>query len=249
MSDTSIDLNDLSLFSQDDTAQQINHLHAEAHAHAETAVKRAIQCGMMLAEKKAHSVHGAWLPWVEKHLTFDVRTAQRYLQIAENTTRVSHLDSVREAVKLLAAPKEEKEEEAEFRNDPELERRVTIAERRSGELTKTLADLDEKLKQARARAVELEHLQADKAKIANTLKDIHELEKRKQELFKDSESLRVATQVLVRSREFFTRECMQVAALKFRPGTVEAISQDMAGLIELVENWTVAMRAKFMEDV
>jgi len=212
-------------------------------------VRKAIQCGEKLAEKKAALDHGEWLPWVEKHLTFNMNTAGTYMRLSANSQHVVNSRSIREAVKLLAEPKEETPTEPatepEYNNDPELQKRATDAVVEAANLKKALKDLDFDLKVARSRLEDLEKLEADRVKIETALKNIHELKKKKQELFADSESLRVATQVLVRSREFFTRECMQVAALKFRPGTVEAIRQDMAGLIELVDNWLAAMKEKF----
>jgi hypothetical protein len=51
--------------------------------------------------------HGEWLPWLEANFDADPRTAQTYMRLAANATRVSHLGSVREAVALLAAPKQQ----------------------------------------------------------------------------------------------------------------------------------------------
>jgi len=269
--------------SLDDLANAANNEHALLAGDAQRMIKRAIQIGEILKRAKARLAHGEWFPWIKKNLTFAPRMAQNYMRVAANTKRVAHLDatSVREAVALLAEPKDEAPTaqhpapttsgeptmwepgpEDVYNNDPDLEKELTDikdeSRRRQGEIENLSANLSEKeseisrlQKQNAGTATELEDLRklkADKATVEKALKDLHELEKRKQDLFKDSESLRVATDVLVRSREFFTRECMQVAALQFRPGTVEAIRQDMAGLLELVENWLQAMRQKFMED-
>ena len=70
-------------------------------------MKRAIRIGELLTEVKAEVAHGEWIPWVEENLVFGQREAQRYMRVAANATRVSHFDSLREAVSLLAEPKEE----------------------------------------------------------------------------------------------------------------------------------------------
>jgi DNA repair exonuclease SbcCD ATPase subunit len=273
---------DLALFSADAAAQEINHLHAEAHAHAETAVKKAIRCGELLAAKKESMLHGAWLPWVEKHLTFGRHQAARYMRVYEHRAEVNGTSTLHltEAVRLLSEPKEdpagsepvaapasgepggrEPGSEDVFNNDPGLERELeelkTELRRRQADaqdLGSTIRENERKIEemlsrqQSATRELEdLRKLKADKARVEKTLRELSELERRKQELFKDSESLKVATDVLVRSREFFTRECMQIPALVFRPGTAGALRLDMMGLIELVEDWTAAMRAKFVE--
>lgn len=47
---------------------------------------------------------------MEANLTFSLRHAQKYMKVAANASRVTHLGSLREAVKLLAEPKDEPEE-------------------------------------------------------------------------------------------------------------------------------------------
>ena len=86
---------------------------AEAHQHAETAarsmVEYAVEAGNLLLEAKRRCEHGAWLPWLEQHVTFSVRTAQAYMRIArhwgelENTQAAAHL-SMSDALALLATP-------------------------------------------------------------------------------------------------------------------------------------------------
>ena len=243
-------VNDLTLFSQDESARQINRLHALANGHAEMAIQKAIQCGGKLAEKKASLAHGEWIPWIENNLTFSDRQASTYMRVATNRKRVSDLDSIREAVKLLAEPREDTLDStpAEFHNDPELEKRASDAERRSGQLERALNDLDREVKAARGELDELRKLKADKAKVEKALLDLHELEKKKQELFKDAESTKLVHEVLVRSREFFTRECMQIPALKLRPESIRVMQQDFEGLVELVENWLTAIRDRFITE-
>lgn len=272
-------------FTADQEAQEINHLHAEAHAHAETAVKKAILVGQKLIAKKVSLAHGEWIPWVEQHLTFTDRQAATYMRLAANQKRVSDFgaESIREAVKLLVEPKEdpapavpgekpvpasgapdmwEPDPPDEYNNDPDLERQLAELatelqkkEERVDLLAHSIVDMEQQVKRlkganenAEAELEGLRRLKEDKARVERTLKELQQLEERKQELFKDSESLQVAMGVLVRSRDFFTSECMQIPALHLRPGTVEAIRQDMAGLLELVQNWLDAMRKKFGVD-
>ena len=58
----------------------------------------------MLIELKAQCEHGEFIETFERDFKdeFTIRTAQRYMKLAQNTTRVSHL-TLNEALKQLAA--------------------------------------------------------------------------------------------------------------------------------------------------
>lgn len=99
-------------------AIEANTAHEGAEAMAQTALEYAHTAGEKLAEAKGLVGHGKWLAWLEANFRGSRRTASRYLQLADNWeqltngTRVSHL-SVRQALELLAEPKDEPEEVAE----------------------------------------------------------------------------------------------------------------------------------------
>jgi hypothetical protein len=92
---------------QDDLSRLAVTANAE-HAAFETtqtaALAHAIAAGEALIEAKCMLGHGEWLPWVEANCDFGERTAQRYMRIARNTSRVSDLRTVREALATLADP-------------------------------------------------------------------------------------------------------------------------------------------------
>jgi Protein of unknown function (DUF3102) len=105
-----------------DLAERINVEHAaclEARdacvASAQDAIARATNIGKWLGEAKGQVPHGKWSGWVEVNCTFGIREAQRYMQVYRNRetldsqTRhgVSHLDSLRDALAVLAEPKAE----------------------------------------------------------------------------------------------------------------------------------------------
>jgi hypothetical protein len=87
-------------------AGEINLKHVQAQEAADEAVRVAAETGDLLAEVKDRLKHGEWLPWLADNFRADVRTAQGYMRLAANAQRVSHLPTVREALKALAAPKE-----------------------------------------------------------------------------------------------------------------------------------------------
>lgn len=66
------------------------------------ALGHAIRAGELLHEAKGRVGHGEWLPWLEDNFGATRKTAAAYMRLAANVTRVSHLDSVREALAEVA---------------------------------------------------------------------------------------------------------------------------------------------------
>jgi hypothetical protein len=91
----------------DTLAQRINAEHHAAQACANEAVQHAIEAGRLLSEARESVAHGAWLPWLAAHCEVSPRQAQRYIRIASNASRVSHMGSVRAALGVLNTPKPE----------------------------------------------------------------------------------------------------------------------------------------------
>jgi hypothetical protein len=96
-----------------DLAGRINQEHRQCEDAVRAGLEHARNAGRLLAEAKGKVTHGQWLPWLEKHCDFSVRTAQGYMRVAERwpeleskAQRVSHL-SYREALSILAEPREE----------------------------------------------------------------------------------------------------------------------------------------------
>lgn len=64
------------------TATEINRLHQEARASAESAVESAKAAGKLLLEAKASMKHGEFLPWIDANTSVSPRQAQRYMAAA-----------------------------------------------------------------------------------------------------------------------------------------------------------------------
>jgi hypothetical protein len=78
-----------------------------AEADFVSAVKHAIRAGELLIEAKAQMKHGKWLDWVNSvGLCMSARTAQRYMAVARNASRVSHTESINAALEVLAEPRD-----------------------------------------------------------------------------------------------------------------------------------------------
>lgn len=71
-------------------------------AACETMAEIILQ-GADLIEAKSHQRHSQWLFWLTKHFPKSAATAQRYMRIAANASRVTHLEngSLRQALAIL----------------------------------------------------------------------------------------------------------------------------------------------------
>lgn len=90
----------------DTLAVQIREAHEACEAAITATVQHAIRAGELLNEAKAQVRHGEWLPWLAENFDGTRRLASSYMRVAANGKRVSHLDSIREAITELANPRE-----------------------------------------------------------------------------------------------------------------------------------------------
>lgn len=79
----------------------------------ELAVKKAIEIGRLLTEKKSELAHGEWIPWVESNLVFGRSQAANYMRAyrERDTLNVHPVAHLKEAVALLAEPKDQPAED------------------------------------------------------------------------------------------------------------------------------------------
>jgi Protein of unknown function (DUF3102) len=68
--------------------EQIEAAHQAAIGAARSAIEHAIECGKLLLQAKAAVPHGQWLGWIESHLSFGPRQAQKYCRLAEHADQV-----------------------------------------------------------------------------------------------------------------------------------------------------------------
>jgi hypothetical protein len=86
-------------------AEEIRRELDAADIDFRSGVQHAIRAGELLLEVKQRVVHGQWLPWVAENVPLSARHAQRLMQLAANATSVAHLETINEAVAVLAEPK------------------------------------------------------------------------------------------------------------------------------------------------
>ncbi len=97
----------------DDLARRIKEEHQACRDAAQSAVDHAVMAGQLLLEAKDGIPHGQWLPWLNGHCDVAERTAQTYMRLArelskiepEKAQRVADLP-LRQALKELAEPEE-----------------------------------------------------------------------------------------------------------------------------------------------
>lgn len=79
-------------------AKVINEYHAQAQAevaiervHKFSAVQWGVMAGLELAAAKAECAHGHWETWAKENISFAIRTAQRYMAVAEELSKTPHV--------------------------------------------------------------------------------------------------------------------------------------------------------------
>lgn len=91
----------------DPDIQKAIELHQSIEHNLRNAVKSAILLGELLLRKKGCLPHGEFTPWIENHLPFHPRTAQRYIKLAEHKHKLtaSGLTLLEDAYKMIAEKK------------------------------------------------------------------------------------------------------------------------------------------------
>jgi Protein of unknown function (DUF3102) len=76
-----------------DLPAQIEAEHQGALGAARAAIEHAVACGQLLLQAKAEAGHGGWLAWVDAHLSFGERQAQKYMRLAEHAAELPNANS------------------------------------------------------------------------------------------------------------------------------------------------------------
>jgi hypothetical protein len=74
----------------------------QAHRRIVGSVQDAIEIGEFLTMKKQSLPHGKWLPWLKANIEFAQNTAWRYMNLAANRGKLSRVDDLDAAYKLLS---------------------------------------------------------------------------------------------------------------------------------------------------
>ena len=117
------------------TCRTIADVTAEIRFYKAQTVQSVIEIGKRLTEAKGMLEHGQWLDWLENQVGLHKRTAQNFMQLAEqfpNTQPVAHL-SYTKLLALLAVPEEERDEFLEVSHNVSGEEK-TVAEMTKREL-------------------------------------------------------------------------------------------------------------------
>jgi hypothetical protein len=94
---------------------RIRTLADELEAMGTTVLMKAVEVGNLLSEAKAALPHGQWIPWLEKNVNFNARTAQRWMKVAEEHAagrlKYDSVSYLSEAYQLSVAPRPSTAEE------------------------------------------------------------------------------------------------------------------------------------------
>lgn len=85
---------------------QANDLAAQVERHCYDAVRAGIECGRRLVAIKSRS-GGKFTEWVGAHFDYDLRTAQRYMSLAEYAENIGDQKSITKALAVIADLREE----------------------------------------------------------------------------------------------------------------------------------------------
>ena len=94
-------------------AAEINAEHRACEASANTALHHAIRAGELLVEAKTNQKHGGWLKWLDENFEGSVSLANKYMQAARNSERVTNLNGSKGEVSLRGALDEVRQKVAE----------------------------------------------------------------------------------------------------------------------------------------
>lgn len=83
------------------TAQQINTLHEGLESLMHQGIEMAFQIGELLTVTKQELPHGEFGTWIAENLTFNARTAQRYMKLFENKEELQNCGTISEAYRML----------------------------------------------------------------------------------------------------------------------------------------------------
>jgi hypothetical protein len=103
---------------------RIRTLADELENMGTTVLKKAVEVGNLLSEAKEALPHGQWIPWLEKNVNFNARTAQRWMKVAEEHAagrlKYDSVSYLSEAYQLSVAPRPSTAEERTTKPKPEV---------------------------------------------------------------------------------------------------------------------------------
>lgn len=142
----------------------ITDITAEIRFYKVQTVQSVIEIGKRLTEAKGMLEHGQWLDWLENQVGLHKRTAQNFMQLAEQFPKaqpVAHLTYTK-LLALLAVPEEDREEFLEVPHNVGGEEK-TVAEMSRRELEQVIRERDQALKEQKR----LEVLAEDRKQLAD----------------------------------------------------------------------------------
>lgn len=79
----------------DEIVQYVNDAHALVLAAHQSAVERAMEMGRLLIAVKGNQNHGSFTHWIDRNTKFSIRTAQRYMKLANEVPKLGKAEATR----------------------------------------------------------------------------------------------------------------------------------------------------------
>lgn len=95
-------------------ANEINERHERMELLAKEAVSNAIRIGELLSDERKHCKYGEWLPWLKANIVFTSKTAENYIRVYKDRTKLETVSNLTEAYRIVF-PKRH----IPFRSEPE----------------------------------------------------------------------------------------------------------------------------------
>lgn len=246
----------------DPAARKINELHALARDETISSVSRIVHSwsdvGEALLAEKKKTPHGQWIPWINKHLAFSPRQAQKYIKAFEERDNLLDAGSMNLDTALLTISPQEEIVEARLgsdSSDKEIEALKADLKKAKADLEKSEAlvrDLEnddsasdfEKLYEDTL--AELEDLKKQGSESADDVEeDITRLKKSRAQLKADISGMRNMAAMMSRARSFFAKEIALIPTLNLSRVTVKSVKKDVQSLLDTMRDWADAMEEKF----
>lgn len=148
----------------------INREFAQTGIAARNMLEHAINCGNLLLQAKDQAPHGTWSAWVGANFDGSEWVARKYMQLArahENGGGITDMESIRAAIRSIAAPRHQTVEEP-----PALDPASPAGRMFDAAKAFSSADPDEDLPVLEGEAVELPPTGVEERRWSTTLKRV-----------------------------------------------------------------------------
>ena len=231
---------------------------------AKTAMEGAIQIGQRLQEAKEQVGHGNFETWCQENLNYNIRTARRFMKIADeyggengllsNRTMLSGL-SISNALSLLKVPEEDREKfmeehPVEDMANRELEDEIRKLKEDKEQDVATIDNLNKVIERNKKETVQALHEAEDLRRQLDDAKsqavDPEEIERMREKLRTAEVKAEKAKQSLKKEKEERQKE-VDAAIEKERQGIIDEVNKEAADRMQQITGENDDLRQRLTE--